>query len=256
MTVSQYRKAARAFTNSSVNVLYVMSIAMVVLFSFYSPVAVFFDGASFTYAYLSFCLIMFYIMAQSSAAERHPVFEGTKKPTKGLVLSDMRSRTALYQFPAGRETVVRSYIGIDRVLSSMIFLSSALFGAVLIIKPAALIFSASVFMIYLLLSYFTLNMANLLRGGAPEKTARFRSIIYFFSIILMWIFIVGGNKLDELMTASADLDHVPSVICGILCIILGIVSMIIMSRLHKKLLEDCKNRSVSGEFIERNDENE
>ena len=255
MTVSQYRKAARAFTNSSVNVLYVMSIVMIVVFSFFSPVAVFFDRASFSYAYFISFMLMMYTMAQMTLSESHPVFEGTQKPKKGLTLSDMRGRTALYQLPAGRETVVRSYIGIDRVLSGMIFLSAALFGMVLIIKPAAFIFSASVFMTYLALSYFVLKMADLLRSGAPEKTLRLRQIIYTFSCILVWVFLLFDDKLDELMTASAASDPAPSVICGILCIILGIVSMIIMSRLHKGLLENCKNRSISGELIERNDVN-
>ncbi len=255
MTVSQYRKAAKALTNSSVNLLYVMSIVMVVLFSFFPSVAVFFDGASFSYAYFITFLLMMYTMAQMALSESHPVFEGTQKPKKGLTLSDMRGRTALYQLPAGRETVVRSYIGIDRALSGMIFLSSALFGAVLIIKPAAFIFSASVFMTYLALSYFVLKLADLLRSGAPEKTLRLRQIIYTFSCILVWVFFLFDDKLDGLITASAASDPVPSVICGILCIILGIVSMIIMSRLHKKLLENCQNRSISGEFIERNDEN-
>lgn len=255
MTVSQYRKAAKALTNSSVNVIYVMSIAMIVLFSFFSPVVVFFEGASFSYAYFITFLLMMYTMAQLALSESHPVFEGTQKPKKGMTLSDMRGRTALYQFPAGRETVVRSYIGIDRALSGMIFLSAALFGMVLIIKPAAFIFSASVFMTYLVLSYFVLKMADLLRSGAPEKTLRLRQIIYTFSCILVWVFFLFDDVFDKLLIASAASDPVPSVICGILCIILGIVSMIIMSRLHKKLLENCQNRSISGEFIERNDEN-
>lgn len=255
MTVSQYRKAARAFTNSSVNVLYVMSIVMVVLFSIFPSVAFFFDGASFSYAYFIMFLLMMYTIAQMTLSESHPVFEGTQKPKKGLTLSDMRGRTALYQLPAGRETVVRSYIGIDRALSSMIFLSAALFGMVLIIKPAAFIFSASVFMTYLALFYFVLKMADLLRSGAPEKTLRLRQNIYTFSCILVWVFFLFDNVFDKLLIASAASDPVPSVICGILCIILGIVSMIIMSRLHKRLLSDCKNRSISGEFIERNDEN-
>ncbi|MBP0955927.1 MAG: hypothetical protein J5997_01020 [Oscillospiraceae bacterium] len=255
MTVSQYRKAARAFTNSSVNVLYVMSIVMVVLFSIFPSVAFFFDGASFSYAYFIMFLLMMYTIAQMTLSESHPVFEGTQKPKKGLTLSDMRGRTALYQLPAGRETVVRSYIGIDRALSGMIFLSAALFGMVLIIKPAAFIFSASVFMTYLALFYFVLKMADLLRSGAPEKTLRLRQNIYTFSCILVWVFFLFDNVFDKLLIASAASDPVPSVICGILCIILGIVSMIIMSRLHKRLLSDCKNRSISGEFIERNDEN-
>lgn len=255
MTVSQYRKAARAFTNSSVNVLYVMSIVMVVLFSIFPSVAFFFDGASFSYAYFIMFLLMMYTIAQMTLSESHPVFEGTQKPKKGLTLSDMRGRIALYQLPAGREIVVRSYIGIDRALSSMIFLSAALFGMVLIIKSAAFIFSASVFMTYLALFYFVLKMADLLRSGAPEKTLRLRQNIYTFSCILVWVFFLFDNVFDKLLIASAASDPVPSVICGILCIILGIVSMIIMSRLHKRLLSDCKNRSISGEFIERNDEN-
>ncbi|MGN1102722.1 MAG: hypothetical protein ACI4RG_11055, partial [Huintestinicola sp.] len=84
MTVSQYRKAAKALTNSSVNVIYVMSIAMIVLFSFFSPVVVFFEGASFSYAYFITFLLMMYTMAQLALSESHPVFEGTQKPKKGL----------------------------------------------------------------------------------------------------------------------------------------------------------------------------
>lgn len=254
MTVSQYRKAARVFTNSSVNLLYVMSIAMIVLFSFFSPVAVFFDGATFAYANLTSLMLMMYTMAQMTLSESHPVFEGTQD-LKGIRLTDMRSRYALFQLPAGRETVVRSYIGIDRVLSGMIFLSAVLFGAVLIIKPAAFIFSASVFMIYLVLSYFILNMGYLFRSGAVEKIARLRRKIYTFATVLIWVFILFDNNLEEMLDASVVSNSVPSVICGILCIILGIVSLIILKGIHKEMLSDCQNRSISGELIERNDEN-
>ena len=114
MTVSQYRKAARAFTSSSANVLYAMSIAMIVMFSIFPPAAVFFDRISFLYVSMCEMQFLMYSLAHAALCESHPIFEGTKKPQKGLTLSDMRSRTALYQFPAGRETAVRSYIGMDR----------------------------------------------------------------------------------------------------------------------------------------------
>ncbi|MDY3792671.1 MAG: hypothetical protein SOZ56_09385 [Oscillospiraceae bacterium] len=90
---------------------------------------------------------------------------------------------------------------------------------------------------------------------SPVAAALLPIYMMIFSIVLMWIFILSGVKLNELLTAASASTFVPSVICGILCIILGIVSMVIMSRLHKKLLEDCQNRSISGELIERNDEN-
>lgn len=255
MTVSQYRKAARVITNGSVRVLYYVSVVTIVLFLFFPSVVFFFDGASFTYVFMCELEFLMYTLANMSLSESHPIFEGTKKPKKGLAISDMRSRTALYQLPAGREVMVRSYIGIDRVLSGMIFLSAALFGAVLIIKPAAAFFSITAFLLFLTLSVLVLVMANSLRSGDGEKIAGIRSKSYFYATGFFFIEILFGDKLNEIMSDIAAYSPVPSVICGILCIILGIVSMIIMNRLYKKLLSDCGERSVSGEFIERNDEN-
>ncbi|MGN0637943.1 MAG: hypothetical protein ACI4J0_06195 [Huintestinicola sp.] len=255
MTVSQYRKAARAFTNSSVNVLYVMSIAMIVLFSFFPPVAVFFDGASFSYVFMCEMQFLMYTLAHMALSESHPVFEGTEKPKNGLTLSDMRGRTALYQLPAGRETVVRSYIGIDGALSGMIFFSAVLFGAVLIIKPAAAVFSASAFLLYLIPSVLVLIMENSLRSGDVDKIAGERGKIYFSATFIFCLEIFFDDKLNALIADLGELNPVPSMICGILCIILGIVSMIILNGIHKGMLSDCPSRSISGEFIERNDEN-
>ncbi|WP_432651153.1 hypothetical protein [Huintestinicola sp.] len=90
---------------------------------------------------------------------------------------------------------------------------------------------------------------------SPAAAALLPIYMMIFSIVLMWIFILSGVKLNELLTAASASTFVSSVICGILCIILGIVSMVIMNGIYKGMLSDCLNRSVSGEFIERNDEN-
>lgn len=254
MTVSQYRKAAWNFTNGIGVMLFVISASMIAVFALIPPAVFFFDGASFTYILMGELQLLMYALASMTLSESHPVFEGTDKSKKGLTLSDICSRTGIYQLPAGRETIVRSYIGIDRILSGMLFLSAALFGAGLIIKPVSAAFAVLAFLMYLFLSGFVFLMANSLRSGDGEKIAGVRKMVYRFVMAFFWIYVLFVGRLNEFLLSSY-FSPLPSVICGILCIILGIVSMIIMSRLHKKLLEDCQNRSISGEFIERNDEN-
>ena len=257
MTVSAYRKAARRLTDRSLRLLYVISLFTLLLFSFFPAVAVFFDGASFSFLFMISFIFMMYVFSFMMLTESHPVFFGMKKPSsKGISFANFQCRNALYLLPAGRETIVRSYIGIERVTSGGIFFSSVLFGVVLIAKPAGVIFSAAALLIYIIASLIVLGLSNTLLSCDAKKISRFAGIVYVIALAFIWVQLLFSDLLDETIEAGAAGSPVPSVIFGTLCIILGILDFFLLNGIHKKLLQDCPDRSISGEAIERNEVNE
>ncbi|MBQ5332290.1 MAG: hypothetical protein J6K92_03390 [Oscillospiraceae bacterium] len=258
MTVSAYRKAAKKLTDRSFVLLNAVSFFTLILFSFFPPVAVFFEGALFPFEFMISFVLMMYVFSHLVLTESHPVFFGTKKPEKGISFCSMQSRNAIYQLPAGRETIVRSYIGIERITSGCIFLSAILFGAVLIIKPAGVIFSAAALIIYLIASIIVLGLTNTLKSCDSQKSSKFVNVSYFIALAFIWLYLLFSEKLDSTIEAEMITNPVLSVIFGCLCIILGISDFIMLNGIHKKLLQECPNRSISGEPVsdERNDENE
>ncbi|MCI7768387.1 MAG: YqaE/Pmp3 family membrane protein [Oscillospiraceae bacterium] len=249
MTVSAYRKAAKRLTDRSFIVLNALSFVTLILFSFFPPVAVFFDGALFTFEFMISFVLMMYVWSHMVLTESHPVFFGTKKPSKGISFCNMQCRNAIYQLPAGRETIVRSYIGIERVTSGCIFLSAILFGAVLIVKPAGVIFSAAALIMYIIASIIVLGLSNSLKSCDAQKSSKFINVSYYIALAFIWLYLLLSDMLDDTMEAGFIQSPVPSVIFGSLCIILGISDFIIESSIHKKLIADCPNRSLSGEPV-------
>ena len=63
MTVSAYRKAAKKLTDRSFILLYAISSVTLILFSFFPAVAVFFDGASFSFLFMISFIFMMYVFS-------------------------------------------------------------------------------------------------------------------------------------------------------------------------------------------------
>lgn len=248
MKVSDYKKTAFALSSGYVKSLYIMSAILMVLCTILPAIQIIVKES---YIQLSVLALMTYILGELSISAMCPVFEGTEK-RRSLSLNDLRTVSVLYQLPAGRETMVRAYISFDRFFSTMLFLSFILQGICLISVPVSMFYNVLLLIIQMLISFAVIKISKLLESGRGSEAGFVRGIIYFVMSILTLICQIVPTDVQSVQRAEAS---VLSVIFGAASAVLGIIGIIVMNKIYKRMISACPNYSVSGEPItdERND---
>lgn len=245
MKVSDYKKTAFALSSGYVKSLCIMSSILMVLCTILPAIQIIVKES---YIQLSVFAVMMYILGELSISAMYPVFEGTEK-RRSLSLNDLRTVSALYQLPADRETMVRAYISFDRYFSTMFFLAFVLKGICLISVPVSMFYNVLLLIIQMLISFAVIKISKLLESGRGSEAGFVRGIIYFVMNILILICQIVPTDVQR---AEAS---VLSVIFGAASAVLGIIGIIVMNKIYKRMISACPNYSVSGEPItnERND---
>lgn len=249
MKVSDYKKAAFALSNSYTKVLYIISAIFMVICTILPAILIIEKESHSQVSQLSVLAVMGYILGQMCAGTMCPVFDGTEKRKNMLSLNELRNATAFYQFPAGRETMVRAYISFDRFFSTMLFLGFILQGAALIFSPAKLYDVILSFAAQLIIFTTVIMLSKYLETGKLKKAVFISRIIYVSVSVTM---VISPSFINEV--ESAEISAVSAAL-GAAVIILGILGLIFMSLIYKGMTAACRKYSVSGEPItdERND---
>lgn len=245
MKVSDYKKTAFALSSGYVKSLCIMSSILMVLCTILPAIQIIVKES---YIQLSVLALMTYILGELSISAMCPVFEGTEK-RRSLSLNDLRTVSVLYQLPAGRETMVRAYISFDRFFSTMLFLSFILQGAAFIFSHTGIFYQIFILAVQLIVSSAVIMMSILWGTGRPKKADYVRTVMYM-AIIITQLFI----KLFAEEAETAEISAL-SVSLGAAAVIFGILAIVIMNIIYKRMISACPKYSVSGEPItnERND---